>query len=325
MNGLETNFEEISSRLRELLYSSIQNGIGDSILLSGGLDTSIIAAMTPTYDKKIQAFTLIMNDSPATDLVYSKIVAEKFGFEHEIIMVDFDEIEMILPEAIKVLRSFDPMEVRNSVAIFLCMKMAESRGFTRVLTGDGADELFAGYDFVISHQKTESQTILSHLWEVMHFSSIPLARSLGIEAILPYLDEKVRDFAMQKIPFEYLVGESGGQTFGKYILRKAFENMLPEEIVWRKKTPIEHGSGTTILPMLYSKRMSNDEFSEKKRRIFESDGVRIRDKEQLHYYEFYRNEFGPPGANSSGRICPACNSKILKLTTFCVTCGEYPI
>lgn len=325
MTSLEISLEQTSSRLKELLYSSVQDGNGDSILLSGGLDTSIIVTIATSLDQKIHAFTVILKDSPAPDLDFSKMLAGKFGIRHDIIEVNFNEIESSLPKVIKTLKSFDPMEVRNSVTVFLGLERAESKGFQRVLTGDAADELFAGYSFVNSLQKAEAQAKLKHLWEVMHFSSIPLARSLEIKAILTFLDERVRDFAMKEIPFEYLVGKREGQVFGKYLLRKAFESKLPEEIVWRKKTPIEYGSGTTILPQFYSMKILNDEFSEKKRRYFESDGERLRDKEQLHYYEIYRNAFGPPAPDRSRRVCSACNSNITNLATFCTACGEYPI
>ena len=227
MTGLEATFEQTSSRLKELLYSSVQDCDADSILLSGGLDTSIVAAIARSLDQKIHAFTVVLKDSPAPDLEFSKIIATKFGIQHDIIEVGFDELESSFPKVIKTLRSFDPMEIRNSVAIFLGLERAESEGFRRVLTGDAADELFAGYSFVISLQKADAQASLKHLWEVMHFSSIPLAKSLGIEAMLPFLDKRVRNFATEEIPFEYLVGEKDGQVHGKYLLRKAFEGAIP--------------------------------------------------------------------------------------------------
>jgi asparagine synthase (glutamine-hydrolysing) len=325
VTGLEESLEQTSSRLKELLYSSVQDGNGDSILLSGGLDTSIITAIATSLDQEIHAFTVVLKDSPAPDLEFSKIIATKFGIQHDIIEVSFDEIESSFPKVIKTLKSFDPMEVRNSVVVFLGLERAESEGFRRVLTGDAADELFAGYSFVISLQKADARASLKHLWEVMHFSSIPLAKSLGIEAVVPFLDERVRNFATEEIPFEYLVGKKEGQVHGKYLLRKAFESAVPAEIVWRKKTPIEYGSGTTILPQIYSNKIRDNEFRDKRLRYYENDGVKLRDKEQLHYYEIYRITFGPPAPDRSLRVCLACNSNVANLATFCATCGEYPI
>ena len=101
--------------------------------------------------------------------------------------------------------------------------------------------------------------------------------------------------------------------------------MLPKEITWRTKTPIEMGSGTTILPLIYSERIRDEEYLKKKNRYFAKDGIRIRDKEQLHYYEIFRGIFGPPSSNKSKRICPACTFNVPDTAVFCTTCGEFPI
>ncbi len=172
---------------------------------------------------------------------------------------------------------------------------------------------------------SEAIAKLHHLWEVMHFSSIPLASSLGMEALLPFLDCSVKEFASE-IPFEFLVNKGpNGESYGKFILRKAFEDLIPPEITWRKKTPIEYGSGTTVLPRIYTGKISDIDFTDKKRRYLEDDKVRLRDKEQLHYYEIYRSLLGPPISDSSRRTCPACTSNVTDSANFCTTCGEYPI
>jgi hypothetical protein len=77
--------------------------------------------------------------------------------------------------------------------------------------------------------------------------------------------------------------------------------------------------------MIYSERIKDSEFLQKKNKFFAEDGVRIRDKEQLHYYEIYRGAFGPPVADKSHRICPACTSNVPDAAVFCTTCGEFPI
>ncbi len=324
----EEGFERCAAELRRLIVEAVYASHGDSILLSGGLDTSIIAAVASTFNPILRAFTVILKDYPAPDLLYSKMISQKLGMKQEVIEASLDDVEESLSDVIRVLRSFDPMEIRNSVAIYLGLMKAKSDGFSRVLTGDAADELFAGYSFVNSLAKEEALAKLHHLWEVMHFSSISLASSLGIEALLPFLDRRVKEFATSEIPFEFLVRnskEGAGVVFGKFILRKAFEEMLPPDIVWRKKTPIEFGSGTTILPQIYSNKIGASEFDDKKRMYLEKDQVRIRDKEQLHYYEIYRRIFGPPFFDSTRRTCPACHSNAADSANFCTTCGEYPI
>jgi asparagine synthase (glutamine-hydrolysing) len=110
------------------------------------------------------------------------------------------------------------------------------------------------------------------------------------------------------------------------LLRVAFEDLLPPEVTWRTKTPIEYGSGTTVLPKIYSQLISDLDFIEKKKKYFEADRVRLRDKEQLRYYEIFRSILGPPiTKDMNQRACPACTSNVPQNATFCITCGEYPI
>jgi len=120
--------------------------------------------------------------------------------------------------------------------------------------GGRRDELMAGYSFVYNLGKEELGAQLRRLWGVMTFSSVPLAESLGIEARTPFLDPDFAAYAMEMDP-ACKVGEEAGQVYGKFILRKAFEGMLPREITWRAKTPIEAGSGTADLPRFFGSRI----------------------------------------------------------------------
>ena len=114
--------------------------------------------------------------------------------------------------------------------------------------------------------------------------------------------------------------------WGKWVLRKAFENIIPQEIVWRTKAPIEVGSGTATLPSLFDSRIGDLEFNEKKTRYLNEDGVVIRSKEHLFYYEIYRSVIGVPhAADSNARVCPDCGVNVKGEVSFCRTCGAYPI
>jgi asparagine synthase (glutamine-hydrolysing) len=315
--------------LRNRIVQAVSQTLGDSILLSGGLDTSIIAAVASSIlkvERNLKAYTVSLKGAPSPDLEYSKLISSKFGIAHQIDAIDISELEAELPEVILVLKAFDPMEIRNSVVAYIGMKRARFEGHSKIMTGDASDELFAGYSFVFKQPEAKARETLLHLWEVMHFSSVPLATSLGIEAKLPFLEPKVKQFAMSELDFRLLIGQNGHEMFGKYILRRAFEDLLPPEVTWRTKTPIECGSGTTVLPKLYSQRISDSEFNDKKRVYLKRDNVRLRDKEQLKYYEIYRSILGPPVTkNTNQRSCPACSSNVRDKATFCTTCGEYPI
>lgn len=323
--------ESAAREVREAVFIAVRDTLGDSILLSGGLDTGIVLAAATesqrTEPGDLRTYTVVLQGVPAPDLEFSRAVSKHFRVPLVTHAMSLAELEGCLPEVVKVLRTFDPMEVRNSVAVYVGMKRARLDGRAKIMTGDASDELFAGYSFVFNLPKEKARESLFHLWEVMHFSSIPLAASLGMEARLPFLHPKVREVA-ESLDFSLLNGKrpGSGELTGKYVLRKAFEDILPPEIVWRPKTPIENGSGTTALPRIYSEMTSDAEFTQKREEYLGKDGVRLRDKEQLRYYRIYRELFGPPGpVDPSQRACPACTSNVPRGATFCTTCGEYPI
>ena len=159
----------------------------------------------------------------------------------------------------------------------------------------------------------------------MHFSSVRLAEFLSMEVKLPYLDPKFKKFA-KKLDHTLKVRSGNGQTWGKWILRKAFEKVLPPEVIWRVKTPIEFGSGTNMLISFFSSTISDSEFNEKRDKYIEEDKVTIRDKEHLFYYEIYRSIVGVPRPTDfEGKICHFCNSTASSASTYCKRCGGYPI
>jgi len=318
---LEIN--EICFKLRGLIEEAVKKNLAEGILLSGGLDTSILAYISSKFTS-LKAFTVALEGAPAPDIKYASLMAEKLGIEHFIHFIDEDELYDSIHAVIKTLRSFDPMEVRNSAAIYVALKTARDEGLNTVMTGDGCDELFAGYSFLFNLEGEQLKLELEKLCRGMSFSSILLAEALGLEGKLPYLDPLLKNFAYNLDP-SYKVRKEKGEVWGKWILRKAFEGILPDEIVWRVKTPIEHGSGTTTLPALFEQRISDEEFQEKRRKYFENDGVTIRTKEQLFYYEVYRSTVGVSHRAKWRRICPYCNSSVKEDAIYCRTCGAYPI
>lgn len=314
----------LAIELREIIEKAVHETMGDSILLSGGLDTSVVAVLAQRW-RKIHAYTVILNDAPAPDLPYAKLIAEKFSLPHTVFSFEVSEIDEGLRHVIRTLQTFDPMEVRNSLTIFLGLRRAKEDGCRAVMTGDASDELFAGYSFVYKLPQAKMHESLERMWRAMRFSSIPLARSLGMEAKLPFLQLAVKEFA-EKLDPSSLVGSREGELFGKYLLRIAFQNDLPNEIVWRTKTPIEFGSGTTILPQHYSQAINDDVFVSERNEFEKLDHVKIRDKEHLRYYQIYRELFGPPHPeHGERRVCPSCTSNVPETTNFCTTCGAYPI
>jgi len=316
--------EEVCSKLRFLLEEAVKNNLTEGILLSGGLDTSILAVVASRFTS-LKAFTVAFQNAPAPDVEYAVLMANRLGLKHVVHIFGEEELYDAIPAVVKTTKSFDPMEIRNSVAIYIGLKVAKENEMSTVMTGDGCDELFAGYSFLFRYEKENLDFELKKLWSVMAFSSVPLAKVLGIEVKLPYLDSAFKDFAM-KLDSKYKIRKENGRIYGKWILRKAFGSILPREILWRVKIPIEYGSGTTILPNLFNSKIPDKEFEKKRRKYLAEDGVTIRDKEQLFYYEVYRTVIGVPRpAGKEGKVCPYCHSSVPENATYCRTCGAYPI
>lgn len=316
--------DNIKQEIVQGLEESVRRNLSDAVLLSGGLDTSILTCLAVKWSKPY-AVTVAFKGAPAPDLEFAGMIAKKFELEHDYHIFDEDELEEALIPTIKVLKTYDPMEIRNSAAAFIGLRQVRNKGCKSAMTGDGGDELFAGYSFFFGLEKEALDQALQNMWRQMNFSSIPLAEHLSMEAKLPILDPVFKEFAMQ-LDSSYKVREEQGKAWGKWCLRKAFSDMLPPEILWRVKAPLEVGSGTTTLPQFFANKISDTDFKAKQSRIWQQDEVVIRDKEHLHYYEIYRENIGVPGSKTAGgRKCPECNSALPEKTNFCRVCGAYPV
>jgi asparagine synthase (glutamine-hydrolysing) len=313
---------ELLRDLRAAVESAVERNKAEAILLSGGLDTSIVAALASRLGP-LKAYTIALESAPSPDIEYADLMAKALGLNHKLHTFTVEEFMENLPELVKILKVFDPMEIRNSAAVYIGMRQAKKDGISTFLTGDACDELFAGYSFLFNLGPSELKVSLKRLWDVMSFSALPMAQSLGMIAKIPFLEPEIKRIASEIDP-SFLVVEQKGQKWGKWIVRKAFEDLLPSQITWRVKTPIEYGCGTTTLPQVFDRRIRDQEFHEKQKRIEEKDGVTIRDKEHLAYYEIFRTVLGAR-PKITGRTCPQCQYEVREDATFCRTCGAYPI
>jgi len=149
-------------------------------------------------------------------------------------MASVEEIITAIDETIKILQVFNDIEIRNSVVMYLALNAIKKDGHTSIITGDGADELFAGYNFFLKMSDTELEESLKRLCETMHFPTQKIAKSLGINVESPFLHEKVIDFA-KSLPVNYKVKVENGQKYGKWILRKLFEIKFQNPLFGEKK------------------------------------------------------------------------------------------
>ncbi len=268
---------------------------------------------------------MVAADFPSTDLVNAQLVAKLNNLKLTVISASVDELLQAIEHTIKILRVFNPIEIRNSIVLYLTMENAKHDGFKSIMTGDGADELFAGYHFFQRMSQHELQKDLERIWKIMHFPSVPISGALGMSLLTPFLDKKIVEYA-KSIPPELKVHEENGKKYGKWILRKTFDNMLPRSIIWRDKDAMQDGSGTNGLTHFFNSLISDSVFSEKIKNYLKEEQIELLSKEALYYYEIYRRYYDYPiRLGSSKNRCRYCNHPIEEDSHFCRMCGAFPV
>ena len=310
-----------TDQCRTVLQEACEEYESNWIALSGGLDSSILAHLRK--DQKPQTMTIITKDFLGTDLTFAQIIAKHLGLNLSLIQVSMEEVLDSINETIKILGNYNDIEIRNSIVPYIYLTTLKKKGVDSVITGDGADEVFAGYNFLLKKSDEEIGEELKRIKKIMHFPSKDIARSLNMKVETPFLNEELIKFS-DDIEISKKINSKEGEKFGKWILRETFEKYLPNNITWREKSPMQDGSGTNNLTGLFNTIITDDIFTQKKTRILEEDGVYIRTKESLHYYECFRKTNSVKKSDSDNR-CPDCNYEIAPNSRFCRMCGKFPI
>ena len=313
--------EEFSNHLYNALEEACNECRSNLISLSGGLDSSIIAYFVK--EKKPKAVTVIAEDFVSTDLTYCQMVSKEMQLPLTIYNVKTEQILEAIEETIKILKNFNDIEIRNNVVMYLAIKWSKDNGEKSIITGDGADELFAGYSFLINKTEEELEKEIKRVCSVMHFPTQKIGKAMGITVESPFLNYRVVKLA-ENIPVNLKVNEEGGKRYGKWILRKTFEKNIPQQIVWRKKSPMQDGAGTAGLTSMFDSVVGEEQFVEKKLTVQKTDDVVIRTRESMYYYEIFKKLYGTPVDLNSEEACPYCKHHIGK-SRFCRMCGAFPI
>ncbi len=306
----------------EILRRSVLKCRSNIISLSGGLDSTILAYLLK--NRKPATITIITKNFDAKDLEYTQQAANRLGLNHNIQIVDINEIKSSIQHTIKILQNFNDIEIRNSIVMYLVLKSLKKIGYNSIITGDGADELFCGYNFFLNKKRNELQYEYNRILKIMHFPVIKLGKSLGIKIELPFLDDDVIALA-NKIPMHLKIRIKNNRKYGKWILRKSFEKKIPASIAWRNKSPIQEGSGTIGLTNFFDVEMDDNVFTKKITEIYKTDKIHIRSKESLHYYEVFRKFYDLHKLRYFDNACPNCYYPVKQFSKFCLMCGTFPI
>jgi asparagine synthase (glutamine-hydrolysing) len=322
----QTENTVLLSELRVLLNKVIQQNLAEGLLFSAGTDTSILAYEALKFKPDLKAITLIFEEGKPEDIEFVKRMVAYLKLDHEFQVFNATDAAQAAVKVISVLKTFDPMQVRHAIPVYIGLSKAKKRGLSSVFTGDGMDELF-GYPWLFHLSENELVESLHNMWEEMTFSSIPLGESIGIVVKTPYLDPLFMNYA-KKLPLRLKINFEKGLQYGKWLLRKAYEDAIPSDVIWRPKMALEKGTGTVRLQDVFSKENSNEAFDEKKKLYLAKDNVELVDKEQLFYYELFRDQYGSPSEafpEKEGRQCPKCKAFVKTKIGFCRICGNYPI
>lgn len=285
--------ETLLKSVRESIIAAVENrmmsDVGIGVFLSGGLDSAIVAAVAAEYAKRHGDVlpTFAVGAPGSSDLAAARVVADFLGTEHhEVIMTRENAVEA-LPRAVRAIEHYDPSLVRSSVPNLLLAEYAAKRVHA-VLTGEGADELFAGYSYYHGEEFRSPDALQAELVRtVLGLHNLNLQRcdrttmAYGLEARVPFLDRDVIELALSIPPeFKQTVPE-------KKLLRDAFAGWLPEDILLRGKEQFGDGSGAK--DVLEDAVRTSEDLDGAAAKL--PEGVELRSREEAGFYAIWRESF----------------------------------
>lgn len=277
-------------RLEDLLDAAVKRRLRGrtrvGILLSGGLDSSIIAALAARHLPCVDTFAVGTADGE--DLAYARLCAEHLETRHRELVYDRDTMLAVLPDVIRTLESFDAPLVRSAVPNYLAARLAQGAA-DLVLSGEGADELYAGYPYMLEMRPADRDAEIRDVLGTLHATGLQrgdrCASAFGLEVHAPFLDAAFVRFSLA-MPVADKTGPGGEE---KWPLRQAFADLLPDGIVRRPKRKFSVGVGSSNLLAEWAEATIPD--AEFEAEAVTAGGRRLSGKEELLYYRLFRRHF----------------------------------
>ncbi|MYL54397.1 asparagine synthase B [Pontibacillus yanchengensis] len=286
--------EAYTSAIHDALTKAVEKrmlaDVEVGVLLSGGLDSSLIAAIAAKLNKSEKPIkSFCVGSEGSEDLLRAREVAEAIGTEHYEYIYTQQELIEAIPHVIYSLESYEPSLVRSALPNYFVSKLA-SQHVKVILSGEGADELFAGYDYLSKFETTESLNeeiirIINTLHNINLQRADRMSMAHSLELRVPFLDLELIDEALQ-VPAHLKLHTV--EQMEKTILRKSFNGMLPEHVLWRKKEEFSAGSGALdILESYSNEHISDEEFEQ----LNQEATIPIRSKQECLYYKYFKESF----------------------------------
>ncbi|MGB5204069.1 asparagine synthase B [Eudoraea sp.] len=322
----QTSIDEIRDALEAAVHRQLMSDVPYGVLLSGGLDSSVTSAIAKMYSQKriesddtkdawwpqLHSFSVGLEGSP--DLAAAQIVADHIGTIHHEIKFTIQEGLDAIKDVIYNLETYDITTIRASTPMYLMARVIKSMGIKMVLSGEGADELFGGYLYFHKapnpkefHEETVRKLSKLHMYDCLRANKSLAA--WGIEGRVPFLDKEFIDVAMRINPKDKMIN---GERMEKWVVRKAFESVLPESVAWRQKEQFSDGVGYSWIDTLkevVEKEVSDEQLANAKFRFPIQTPTA---KEEFYYRSIFEGHFPSDAAAWSVPQEPsvACSTKI---------------
>ncbi|MCD2260986.1 asparagine synthase B [Psychroserpens luteolus] len=322
----DTSIEEVKQALEDAVHRQLMSDVPYGVLLSGGLDSSVTSAIAKKYSERrieandkekawwpqLHSFSVGLEGSP--DLAAAKKVADHIGTVHHEIKFTIQEGLDAIRDVIYNIETYDITTIRSSTPMYLMARVIKSMGIKMVLSGEGADEIFGGYLYFHKapnarefHEETVRKLDKLHMYDCLRANKSLAA--WGIEGRVPFLDKEFMDVAMRINPKDKMIN---GERMEKWVIRKAFEDMIPESVAWRQKEQFSDGVGYSwidTLKELVEKEVTDEQMTNAKFRYPIQTPI---NKEEYYYRSIFESHFPSDAAALSVPQEPsvACSTKI---------------